>query len=368
MPHLLLEGKADRYQQFLTSAAQSNLVDVSDDFHFRIQTIESPTLLLRHVRTFGQATNHGELPDAFFALMLSFHPGGFSSTGPLSDSGPHPPGPTLHWHLANGSCTNHHRNSKVTYVRLESAALLRALSAQAIPVSQLACLQGVAAPAALVQLIKSLGQQLASTEIQQHRPITESFYNQLAQELRHLLGPTRPSDAIAAGHASMAIEWMMTRLNAPTNLPQLAQEVGLTPRRVQACFKSQLALSPMRWLKLARLSALRQLLWDRDLQDQSIQQLLGRSGLGDTNLNHLHYKEVYGASFRAERRHAQTTQRQSPSVTQETVHRQFNNMAEAIRYLETLDAMDSHKNGAGVAITITSSVKQTNDLAQQNDT
>jgi transcriptional regulator GlxA family with amidase domain len=141
----------------------------------------------------------------------------------------------------------------------------------------------------------------------------------------------------------MAIEWMMTRLNVPTTLPQLAQEVCLTPRRVQACFKSQLALSPMRWLKLARFSALRQLLWDRDLQDQSIQQLLGRSGLADTNLNRLRYKDVYGACFRTDRRHAQAAQRQSASETQETVHRQFNNITAAIRYLETLEDVDSEK-------------------------
>lgn len=88
MPHLLLEGKADRYQHFLASTANANLVAVSDDFQFRIQSIEGPSLLIRHVSTHGQVSNHGELPDAFFALMLNYHPGGYSSTGPLSDSAP----------------------------------------------------------------------------------------------------------------------------------------------------------------------------------------------------------------------------------------------------------------------------------------
>ena len=144
MPHLLLEGNAENYQNFLSSAPNATLVDASEDFYFQIQTIEGPTLQLRHVSTYGQATNHGELPEAFMALMLSFRPGSYSSTSPLgeidplSETGQNSKDPTLHWHFANRSCINYHRNSKVTYLRLESAALLRELCAQAIAVSQLA--------------------------------------------------------------------------------------------------------------------------------------------------------------------------------------------------------------------------------------
>ena len=181
MPHLQLEGKADRYQHFLASTANSNLVAVFDDFHFRIQSIEGPSLLIRHVSTHGQVSNHGELTNAFFALMLSYHPGGFSCTDPLSDSSPHPPGPTLHWHLTNRSCINHHHNSKVTYLRLESTALLRELSAQAITASQLGGLQGVPASTHLVQLIKDLSLELANMDIQEQPPLTEAFSTGLAR-------------------------------------------------------------------------------------------------------------------------------------------------------------------------------------------
>jgi AraC-like DNA-binding protein len=344
-------------------------VDVSDDFHFRIQSIESPTLLLRHVSTHGQATNRGELPDAFFALMLSFHPGGYSSVEPLTNSGHNPPHPTLHWHFGNRSCINHHCNSKATYLRLESAALLRELSAQAIAVSQLASLQGVAAPASLVQLIDSLGRQLASTEFKQHRPITETFFNRLGQELRHLLGPPKPSNANAAGHASMAIAWMKTQLSTPINLQQLAQELCLTPRSVQACFKSQLAMSPMRYLKLARISALRQILWDRDLADQSIKKLLDRCGLSDTSLTRLYYKDVYGACPREDRHRGQSTKSQYHGVLEDSLYRQFDSPEMAIRYLETLNHSNIMNNDRfTVAITITSSIKGANHQIPQRAT
>jgi AraC-like DNA-binding protein len=361
LPHLLLEGKADRYEQFLSSSGKINLVDISDDFHFRIQTLEGPTILLRHVSTHGQVISHGELSDAFFALMLSYRPGGFSSSAPLGVSGPYPDTPTLHWHLANRSCVNHHCNSKVTYLRLESAALLRRLAAQAIAVSQLESLQGFAAPASLVQLIESMDQQLSSAEPQQHGSISEGFLIRLAEELRQLLGQPRPSDANAAGHASMAIEIMMSQLDAPVSLQQLAHEVALTTRSVQACFKSQLGLSPMRWLKLARISQLQQLLWHPDLANRSLPQLMARCGLTDTSLNRRCFREVYGISPMEQRRHARSVQQRYKIVMQDSLHHQFKSFKSAIRYLESLKP--NERNGANIriAITISTISLDTND-------
>ncbi len=356
MQHLLLEGKADRYQQFLSSAAQSNLVDISDDFHFRIQTIESPTLLVRHVSTYGQATNQGELSDAFFALMLSFHPGGFSSTGPLSDAGPHPQGPTLHWHLAGHSCVSHHHNAKVTDLRLESAALLRELSAQAIAVSQLNSLQGVAAPASLVRLIEALGEQLASTELNGHPTIIEAFFNRLGQELRHLLGPPTASDANAAGHVSITMAWMISRLSKSFSLQQLAKEIGLTPRSVQVCFKNRLDISPMRWLKLARMSQLREYLWSAERKHLSIQQLMGRSGLSNTSLNRQCYKDCYGVSPREEQHQTEAIKKQQGALDNISQFCQFGSTKAAIEYLNTVNSCGSDTNqGFKVTILIRSS-------------
>lgn len=360
MPYLLLEGKADHYEHFLTAATNTNLSDISEDFHFQIRAIEGPTLLVRHVRTYGQASNHGELSDAFYALMLSYPPGEFSSVAPLADPGQPTLRPTLHWHLANQSCVNHHRNSKVTYLRLESAGLLRALAAQAIAVSQLTDLQGMVAPTSLVQLIQNLGQQLSSTEPQQHPPISEAFLNRLAQELRQLLGPPRASDANAAAHTSRAIEWMMDQLSAPIGLQQLAKQLALTPRTVQSCFKSQLALSPMRWLKLARLSRLRQLLWDLSLAQESIQQLFGHCGLSDTGLNRISFREVYGLTPREQRRQAREIVKQHQAGNKESLHRQFDCLETAIDYLKTYrESQDMDDEKSHVVITITRSNHRT---------
>lgn len=359
MPYLQLEGKADLYEHFLSSAAKANLVDISEDFHFRIQTIEGPPLLLREVRVNGKATNHGELSDAFYALMLSYPPGEFSSVAPLAQPGRQPLSPTLHWHLANRSCINHHRNSKVTFLRLESAALLRALSAEAIPVAQLANLQAVVAPASLVQLIDALGPQLSSAEHQQHQAITEGFLRRLAKELRELLGPPKARDTTAAWHTSLAIERMMAQLSEEISLNQLADALALAPRSVQACFKSQLALSPMRWLKLARLSQLRQLLWDPHLDHLSIQQLMARCGLSDNSLNRACYREVYGISPREQRRQVGAIQREQAAGFQDSLHHHFDTPEAAIQFLESLKELQGlDQNTIRVKISITTLKRQ----------
>ena len=362
MPHVLLEGNAESYQNFLSSAPKATLVDVSEDFYFRIKTIEAPALQLRHVSTHGEATNHGELSDAFMAMMLSFRPGSYSSTSPLGEANPlgetgqDAKAPTLHWHFANRSCVNYHRNSKVTYLRLENAALLRELSAQAIAVSQLAGLQGAAAPASLVRLIEDLGLQLANAEVQQQLQLTEAFFNRLAQELRLLLGPPPASDASAAGHVCLAIEWMLHRLSEPISLQQLADALGLTPRSVQACFKSVLAISPMSWLKLARIGKLRQLLWCGDMASFSIQQLMSRCGLSDTSLNRQYYKNSYGVSPKEEQRQAEAIKRQYGAVKNDSQYYQFDNMQAAIQYLEKLNNLNSDANqNCRVAIVVSSS-------------
>lgn len=355
MPHLLLEGKADLYASFLTSKAKASLEKASEDFHFQIRTTESPGLLLRYVSTHGQASNHSELPDAFFALMLSFNPGGYSSTTPLSDSSPLTTGPSLHWHFANRSCVNHHRNSKVTYLRMESAVLLRELSAQAIPVAQLACLQGAPAPESLLQLIEVLGLQLADADVRAQVQLTEVFFKQLGQELRLLVGPPTASDANAAGHVSLAIGWMLSRLSEPISLQKLATEISLTPRSVQTCFKSVLAISPMRWLKLARISKLREFLWCSDMAHLSIQQLMGHCGLRDTSLNRQYYKDVYGVKPIEDRRGAEYIKTQKSEAGKISEYYKFSSTRAAIQYLESLIDKDGEESqNYQVAMTINS--------------
>ena len=357
MKYLLLEGKADLYEHFLSSTANATLVAITDDFHFKIRTLEGPTLLLRHVSTHGHATNHGELCDAFYALMLSHRPGGYSSRTPLNNSSPIPSTPTLHWHLASRSCINHHRNSKVTYLRLESAALLRSFAAQAIAVGNLERLQGMAAPANLVHRIEQLDQQLVGAEPQQHAAIMEVFLSGLAQELRQLLGQPKTRDANAANHVAMALEWMLARLSAPISLPELADALALTPRTVQACFKKQLAISPMRWLKLARFSQLRQQLWDPVQARRSLPQVMAECGLSDTSLNRRGFGEVYGISPGEQQRQRRALTGGGQSVMHDSLHRMFDGLNAAIDYLEDLKNSPGTTGQYRVSVTVTPSLQ-----------
>jgi transcriptional regulator GlxA family with amidase domain len=219
---------------------------------------------------------------------------------------------------------------------MESTDLLRELSAQGIPVSQLACLQGAAAPESLLQLIEVLGLQLADADVRAQVQITEVFFKQLGQELRLLLGPPTASDANAAGHVSLAIGWMLSRLSEPISLQKLATEINLTPRSVQACFKSVLAISPMRWLKLARISKLRQFLWCGDMAHLSIQQLMGRCGLSDSSLNRQYYKDVYGVNPMEDRSEAEYIKTQDSKPGKVSGYYKFSSTRAAIQHLEAL--------------------------------
>ncbi|MCF8140922.1 MAG: AraC family transcriptional regulator [Cyanobium usitatum Tobar12.5m-G36] len=226
---------------------------------------------------------------------------------------------------------------------MESTDLLRELSAQGIPVSQLACLQGAAAPESLLQLIEVLGLQLADADVREQVQLTEVFFKQLGQELRLLLGPPTASDANAAGHVSLAISWMLSRISEPISLQKLATEISLTPRSVQACFKSVLAISPMRWLKLARISKLRELLWCGDMAHLSIQQLMDRCGLSDTSLNRQYYKDIYGVSPTEDRNEAQYIKTQDDEISKVSGYYKFSSAKAAIQYLEGLIDMDGEE-------------------------
>ena len=74
-----LEGRLDRYRDFLKQTTNAELLDASEDFCFEITSVETPNLVVREVHTRGQASNGYEQGDAFFGLMLSHGPGAFST-------------------------------------------------------------------------------------------------------------------------------------------------------------------------------------------------------------------------------------------------------------------------------------------------
>lgn len=155
---------------------------------------------------------------------------------------------------------------------------------------------------------------------------------------------------------------MLSRLSEPINLQQFADEMGLTSRSVQGCFKSVLAISPIRWLKLARISKLRQLLWCGDMTQFSIQQLMSRCGLSDTSLNRQLYRDVYGVSPREERRQAENIKRQYGTAKNDSQYYQFDSTKAAVQYLERLNNLKSGiTQNCRVPIVISSSTKETKD-------
>jgi AraC-like DNA-binding protein len=129
---------------------------------------------------------------------------------------------------------------------------------------------------------------------------------------------------------------MLSRLSEQISLQKLATEINLTPRSVQACFKSVLAISPMRWLKLARISKLRQFLGCGDMAHLSIQQLMGRCGISNTSLNRQHYKDVYGVNPMEDGREAEYIRTQDSEAGKVSGYYKFSSTKAAIQHLEAL--------------------------------
>ncbi|MFZ0409503.1 MAG: helix-turn-helix domain-containing protein [Cyanobium sp.] len=334
------EGRADHYQRFLEGCGKAfSLTRISEDFRFQIRTAESPSLLVRQVSTRGLVSHQIDCSDAFYGLMLSHRPGGFSTSAPLSADAAQPAAPTLHWHFPNQLATNHHHDSEVTYLRIESAGLLRQLALYGLRVDQLRNLQGLVSPAGLVQLFHSIDQRLVSiTEASKRTAAVEEFLATLGQELRKLLTLPRVSSSSSARHVTAAIEHMAADLAAPLSLPQLSAQLGLTPRAVQVCFRSRLGISPMRWLKLARLSKLRQMLHCPDLSQLSYQALMARVGLSANTLNRQNYREIYGLTPAEDKLQAQLQQlRRADDHDQNSQYLQFSSTASAIAALRELE-------------------------------
>lgn len=336
-PFQRLEGTEEQYKNFLNGINQASLINISDNFNFQIRTLQTPSLILREVHTQGQASNQAECGDAFFGLMLSHGPGGFSSSAPLPAGGPEPYAPSLHWHWPNELAISHHLDSHVSYLRLESAGLLRQLALQHLRVDQLRSLQAVAASPGLIQLISSLQQRLnISAEADSRQQLSDDFLVALGAQLQAQLLQSGESTSASARHLAAAIRWLDLHLHEAITLPQLAAELGLTPRAVQACFRSRLGLSPMRWLKLARLSRLRQHLHHPDHRHRSTQQLKTLVGLSSTSLNRQAYREIYGLSPAEDQHQLERHHHNAIELASSVQSFQFSSAEAAILALETM--------------------------------
>ncbi len=343
-----LEGRLDRYRDFLKQTANAELLDASEDFCFEITSVETPNLLLREVHTKGQASNGYEQGDAFFGLMLSHGPGAFSTGAPLP-AAPLPPAPLLrahcsspprlHWHLPNTRAVNHHRDSQVTYLRLEAAGLLRHLALAGLSVAELANLQDRELPEALVQLITQLGPRLEGALAADQPALVEAFLADLCDQFQ-AMGLAASAKSAAAFHVRDAIGRLVADPSSPPELADLSCALGLTPRAVQASFRSRLGMAPMRWLKLHQLSQLRRLLCSSQHGDLTTDQLMGSCGLMATRSARESYREVFGLTPAEEQRRAQrrlTSGGSPPSSQQTTLQFHFPSTELAINALRQIE-------------------------------
>ena len=352
-PYQRLEGTVEQYQQFLAGVNQSRLINISDDFSFQIRTIQTPSLILRDVITHGQVSNRAECGDAFFGLMLSHGPGAFSTSSPLPCPDPEPCPPSLHWHWPNDLALSHHRDSHVSYLRLESAGLLRQLALQHLQLDQLRRLQAVAAPPALIGLISSLHHRLlSSAEADSRQRIIDEFLVALGGQLQALLLQRGETTSASARHLAAAIRWLDNHLSEDISLPQLAAELGLTPRAVQACFRSRLGISPMRWLKLARFSQLRRHLHHPDQRHRSSQQLKTLVGLSSTSLNRQAYREIYGLSPAQDQQQFARHQHDNVELLSNYQSLQFSSIKAAIAALQAIQQQQPQSTEPVVSITL----------------
>lgn len=331
----VLAGSLEEYEDFIQKGWNASLLEASSDFAFQITSTEASQLVVREVQTTGSASNHYEWGDAFFGLMLSHPPGWFSSTSPPPEPAQACKHHSLHWHFPDGITNSHHRNSRVTYVRLEASRLLRALAARHLCIDQLQQLQGARAQESMISLISGLSQRLLqAADSPGQAAVSEQFLESLVEQLATMAPDSPRQQPTAAAHVATSLEILSSRHHQNLSLAELARELNLTTRAVQASFQARLQCSPMRWLKLYRLSQLRQLLVNPVHQHLSIQQLMQQCGLPSSGLTSQSYRSVYGRTPIVER----TLALSRPEIrsSSERVRYQFRSPQEAISKLEEL--------------------------------
>jgi AraC-like DNA-binding protein len=263
----------------------------------------------------------------------------------------------LHWHLPNTRAVNHHRDSQVTYLRLEAAGLLRHLALAGLSVAELANLQDRELPEALVQLITQLGPRLEGALAADQPALVEAFLADLCSQFQAM--GTAAAKSAAALHVRDAIGLLVADLRSPPALADLSDALGLTPRAVQANFRSRLGIAPMRWLKLHQLSQLRRLLCSSQHGDLTTEQLERSCGLMATRSARESYREVYGLTPAEEQRRAQrwvAPVSSPPSSHQTTMQFHFPSTELAIDALRKIEDQRPPGQGQSVIVSINATI------------
>jgi len=292
-----VKGDRDDYAHFLARTHNANLLDVSSPFHFEIKSKEFSSLILRRVSIRGQCSNSYHLQDAFIGLVITRPGSGFSTgaNGPIDrkQRDHH----SIYWHFASDDKVyNHHDDSDAIYIRLETARFLRELAFQGLAFSTIMALHGQEASPGLIRLGEQadihLQKSLSSEEQDQW---ADQFLIDLIAECQ-LMGSLKAnrSSLLACHHVKTAIQWFCDQNSAAAiNLEQLAKAIHATPRTIQASFQSQSKLTPMRWLKLWRLTQLHRLLFHNHDHHSNANAMIQASGLGSIDTASRAYRIIY---------------------------------------------------------------------------
>jgi len=342
-----VKGNRDEYAHFLARTHNAHLIDISTTFDFEIKSKEFSSLILRRIRVRGQCSNSYLLQDAFIGLMISLPGSSFSTRAngnlDLKPCQHH----RIHWHIAcDEEVYAHHLNSNMIYIRIETCRLLRELAFRKIPINALMALDGQEASRGLIRLCEEIEQRLeASGNFSDLDEWADWLLVQVVDELQ-LMGSIKASKISKAAnmHVAESLRWLCSQISdAAINLDQLAKAIHVTPRTIQTSFQNQFNMTPMRWLKLWRLSQLHRRLLSKDASNPFAIEMIQASGLGAINTATRAYRQIYGRNPQEELNVSNIHQDDfsTPIETTEDSTHTPTTIDEAIKLLEGLRELSS---------------------------
>jgi len=301
-----VKGNRDDYAHYLARTNNANLLDVSSPFHFEIKSREFSSMILRHVSVWGQCSNSYHLQDAFIGLMIALPGSGFSTQAngqvDLKPCDHH----RIHWQFASDDLVYaHHLDSNVIYIRLETARLLTELAQRGLAISDIMALQGQEASTGLIRLCEPIEVHLEESGTPEEQDQwADRFLIDLVDELQ-LMGSLKAkrSNSASGTHVAASLQWLGNQHTVTAiNLEQLAKAINVTPRTIQSSFQNQFRLTPMRWLKLWRISELHRRLFQNHNQSIDATTMVQDSGLGSVSTASKAYRSIHGKTPQEELR------------------------------------------------------------------
>ena len=297
-----VKGNRDDYAHFLAQTHNAELLAVSTPFRFEIKSREFSSLVLRRVSVSGQCSNSYLLQDAFIGLMIALPGSGFSTRAtdqidPEVDL-KRRDYPSIHCHFAcDERVYSHHLDSHVIYIRVEAARFLLELAFRGLGIASILALDGKEASTNLVRLCEPMQKLIDSTtSTQEQDQWADQLLVDLMDELQVMATMKADRSSRSAGrHVIASLQWLDNQSAATAiNLDQLAKAINVTPRTIQTSFQNRFKMTPMRWLKLWRLSQLHRLLFHNNGQLDNATTLIMDSGLGSITTASKSYRAIYG--------------------------------------------------------------------------